>query len=141
MSANFQTLRPLILAKLLSVSQLETAYDIHTENTIGYPYATFEPTGSTNSYYTNTDNLREYSFDIIVYQEMTVATRDNAMEILGIAIDAIITAFDTDTTLRVSGGAHYVNALPSEWGEYSSKAGPIKYGKLRLQIGVEIGVV
>jgi len=141
MSADFTTFRPLILSKLQGISALSTAYDIHTENTTGYPYASFEPSGLSNNMYTNTDNLREYTFDIIIYQEMTVAGRDACIENLAKAVDAVVTAFDTDTTLRISGGAHYVNALPSAWGEYVNASGPIKYARCTLVIGVEIGVV
>lgn len=138
---NFQTLRPLILTKLQAISALVTAYDVHTENTTGYPYATFEPSKLDNSYYTNTDNLREYSFDIIVYHEMKTAGRDVAVGNLCIAVDAIVSAFDSDTTLRTSGGASYVNALPAEWGEYVNKAGAVKYARLVLTVGGEVQVI
>ena len=138
---DFQTLRPLILTKLQGISALYTAKDVHTEVTTGYPYATFEPSKLESSFLTNTDNLREYTFDIIVYHEMTKAGRDTAVGNLCLAVDAIITAFDTDTTLRTSGGAHYVNALPAEWGEYVNKAGPVKFARCVLTIGGEVQVL
>jgi hypothetical protein len=140
MAANFSTLRPLLLTALQGVTELQIAYDIHTENTTGYPYATFEPSGHTNEMYTTNDNLREYTFDIIIYQELTKAGRDLAIENLAKAVDAVVTALDTNTTLRVTGGAHYVKALPSSWGEYVNAKGPIKYARLSLIIGVEIDV-
>lgn len=140
MAANFSVLRPLILTALQNVTELAMAYDIHTENTTGYPYATFEPSGHTASMFTTNDNLREYVFDIYIYQEMTTAGRDVAVENLAKAVDAVVTAMDTNTTLKTSGGAHYVNALPSAWGEYVNAKGPIKYAKLTLLIGVEIAV-
>jgi len=137
---DFQTLRPIILTKLQGISALVTAKDCHTEVTTGYPYATFEPSSLANEYYTNTDNLREYTFDIIVFHEMTKAGRDTAVGNLCIAVDAIISAFDSDTTLMTSGGADYVKAMPAEFGEYVNKAGPVKYARLTLTIGGEVQV-
>lgn len=136
----FQNLRPLILTKLLGVSALVTALDYHSEDTTGYPYATFEPSNLQNNYFTTSDNLREYAFDIIIFQEMKTAGRDAAIENLCKAVDAVVTAFDTDSTLTQSGYCQYVRALPAEWGEYVNKAGPIKYAKLTLVCGIEVAV-
>lgn len=140
MPTDFTNLRPLILTKLSGISALVAAYDKHTENVSGYPCATFEPASGNNQYYTNTDNLREYSFDIIIYQEMKVAGRDAALDNLCIAVDAVVAAFESDTTLRISGGCHYVKAVNSDWGEFVNKAGPVKYAKLVLVCGVEVAV-
>lgn len=137
---NFQTLRPLIQAKLEGITQLAQVKDVHTENWTGFPAASHEPSNSKGQFYTNTENLREYAFDIILYQEMTKAGRDAAIANLALAVDAVITAFDSDTTLRVTGGVHFVQALNSEWGEFVSKSGPIKYAKLVLVCAIEIAV-
>lgn len=137
---NFQTLRPLILAKLQTIAALSEVKDVHTENWSGFPAASFEPSNSRGQMFTNTENLREYAFDIIIYQEMTKAGRDAAIANLCLAVDAAVTAFESDTTLRVTGGVHYVNAINSDWGEFVSKSGPIKYAKLILVCGVEIAV-
>lgn len=141
MPANFATLRPLILTKLqgISSSVLKVAYDKHTTNTTGYPYATFEPSALANQVYTNTDNLREYSFDIYLFAEMSTG-RDNALDVLTVAVDTVVSAFDSDTTLTQTGGCHYVKALPAEWGEYVGPKGPTKYAKLVLTCGVEVAV-
>lgn len=137
---DFSSLRPLIMTKLQGISALQAVYDYHTEAVSGYPCATFEPSNLRNQYFTNTDNLREYAFDIIIYQEMKVAGRDGAIENLAKAVDAVVTAFDSDSTLRVTGGIHYVQAIPAEWGEYVNAAGPIKYAKLVLVCVVEVAV-
>lgn len=138
MSTFFATLRPLILAKLLTVSQLKTAFDTHTEKTTGYPYATVEPSVNSNEMYTNSDNLREYSFDIIVWHEMKVGGRKVAVDNLSVAIDAIIDAFDSDTTLRVSGGVHYIKPISTQWGDTVAEAGPLKFVRLTVACGVEV---
>lgn len=138
---SFTTLRPLIQSILEGVTELSTAYDYHTENSTGYPYATHEPTILGNEYFTTTDNLRTYSFDIIIYQEMTKAGRDQCIASLCAAVDAVVTAFDEDTTLRTSGGMEIVEALPGTWGEFISKAGPVKFARMTLACTVEVTVV
>lgn len=144
MPTNFTTLRPLVLAKLQTLIgsglPLKAAFDKHTENTTGYPYATFEPSGLANQYFTTTDNLREYAFDIFIFNELAAGGRDNAIDKLCVAVDATVNAFDSDTTLRIAGGCHYVKALPAEWGEFIGQKGPIKYAKLTLVCGVEVAV-
>lgn len=138
---SFSALRPIIQTILEGVSELVTSYDFHTENTIGYPYASHEPSILGNSYFTNTDNLREYTFDIVLYQEMTAAGRDQCITSLAAAVDAVVTAFDTDTTLRSIGTMDYVEAIPGQWGEYENKGGPIKFARLALVCVKEVDVV
>lgn len=135
MSATFDGLTSVILTIFSGVSELTAAYDYHTEVVSGYPAASFEPTGNTNEIYTTAENLREYSFEIYIQQEISVAGRQAAIANLRKAVDAVITAFDTDDTLMSSGGAHYVRALPSDWGEFVGQSGPIRFAKLTLTIG------
>ena len=137
---NFDSYSSLILTKLQGITELVAAYDYHTEDVTGYPCATFEPSNNGNQEYTNTENFREYAFDILVYQEMKVAGRRAAIANIRKAVDAVITAFDSDTTLRVSGGAHIVKPVVSDFKEYVGKAGPTKYAIIKLVIGVEIAV-
>lgn len=137
---SFTTLRPLIQTILSGVTELVTSYDYHTENTTGYPYASHEPSILGNTYFTTTDNLREYTFDIILYQEMTKAGRDQCITSLSAAVDAVVTAFDTDTTLRSSGGMDIIEAIPGQWGEYENKGGPIKFAQMTLVCVKEVDV-
>ena len=141
---NFQTLRPLILTKLNTLvgtgQPLQCAYKAHTEKVTGYPAATFEPSSSESQFYTNIENLREFSFDIILWQEMKVAGREDAIDNLCKAVDAIIVAFEGDNTLTGVGGFHYTKPVSSQWGEIVGQAGPIKFCKLTITCGVEIAV-
>lgn len=138
--SDFTTLRPLILTKLQGISALQSAYNTHTEKVTGYPCATFEPSISTSQFYTNTDNLREYAFDIIIWQEMKTAGRSDSIDNLCKAVDAVIVAFETDTTLRVTGGVHYVKPVSTTWGEIIGQAGPIKFCRLTIACGIEVAV-
>lgn len=142
--SNYQTLRPLILTKLETLvgsgQPLQCAYRVHTERVTGYPAATVEPASGRNEFYTNFENLREFSFDIIVWHEMTRAGRDDAIDNLCKAVDAIMVAFEGDNTLTGLGGFHYTRPVSSFWGEVPAQAGPIKFCRLTITCGVEIAV-
>lgn len=43
----------------------------HTQDNVGYPYATFEPTDFSAVVLDNCDNIRTYNFDVVIYQEVT----------------------------------------------------------------------
>jgi hypothetical protein len=139
MSNDFQTLRATIETKLNTVSQLATVIAYHTGNIDGFPCATFEPSGNTAELFTNDDNLRRYSFDIIIHQEMKRAGRDKAVDILTKAVDAILTAFDEDFNL--GGDCDFCFALPSQWGEYTGDNGAVKYAQITLVCNKEVTVV
>lgn len=126
----FQVIRPLILTKLQSISDIQFADDKHSSNLTGFPAATFEPSGNENIYLTNAENQRKYIFDIIIHQEITKAGRDEAIRILGETVDAVITAFDID--YRLTNNVDFCMALPSKWGEYTSGSATIKYATLTL---------
>lgn len=127
---SFQVIRPLILTKLQAISDIQFATDSHTSKLTGFPAATFEPSGNENSFFTNAENQRRYTFDIVVHQEMSVLGRDEAIRVLGEVCDAIITAFDED--YRLSNNVDFCLALPSAWGEYKSGSASIKYAMLTL---------
>lgn len=127
---SFTIIRPLILTKLQGVSQIQFADDKHSSNLTGFPAATFEPSGSENIYLTNAENQRRYAFDIILHQEITKAGRDEAVRILAAAVDAVITAFDTD--YRLTNNVDFCMAIPSKWGEYPSGSGSIMYAMMTL---------
>jgi len=135
---SFVSLRSAINSKLSGITQLQVVYQIHTSDLSGFPAATFEPAGNDSDFYTNTDNLRGYAFDIIVHQEVENAGRGNAVSILAAAVDAIISAFDADYNL--GGTCDYSLALPSSFGEYTGAQGAVKYAKLTIKCFKEVQV-
>lgn len=139
MSTDFTSLRAAIETKLNSISELSTVLRTHLGNMDGFPCATFEPSKNDSVLYTNTDNLRDYAFDIVIHQEMENAGRDKAIEILCIAVDAVLTAFDEDFNL--GGACDFCLALPSAWGEYTGDNGAIKYAMLTLVCKKEVMVI
>ena len=70
MSTDFVDLRAAIETKLNTITELAEVKDFHGENFDGFPAATFEPAGNVSQLFTNDDNMRRYSFDIVLHQEM-----------------------------------------------------------------------
>lgn len=137
--SSFTSLRSAIETKLGTISEIGEVKDSHQTEFDTYPGVTFEPSGHENNYFTNTDNERRYSFDIIVHQEMEHAGRDKAVEILASVVDAIVTAFDADPTL--GGAADFCLALPSSWGEYTGSNGAVKFAQLGYVCVSEVQVI
>jgi len=138
MSTDFTNLRGVIRTQLESISEIATVYDYHTDNLDGFPAATFEPSRNDAVQYSNTDNLRDYAFDIYIHQEMENVGRDRAIEILCAAVDAVLTSFDENYTLN--GACDLLLALPSTWGEYTGGNGAVKYAQLTVVARREVNV-
>jgi hypothetical protein len=139
MSTDFVDIRAAITTKLNSIDNFGSVKDYHTDNVDGYPAVTFEPSGNEAELFTNEDNLRRYSFDIIIHQELENIGRDEAIDILSAAVDATLTAFDADFNL--GGVCDFCFALPSTWGEYTSGKAAVKYAMLTLVCNKEVPVV
>lgn len=118
MSTNWASLRAAINTKLNTLvgsgQPLAQVKSDHDENFTGFPAVTFEPSNLENVFYTTTENLRSYGFDIIVWQEMEAGGRNNAVTVLINAVDAIIAAFDTDYNL--GGACDFAQPMPSSFG-------------------------
>jgi hypothetical protein len=74
-------------------------YEYYTTKPSGFPFVAVEP-ASLSSEYTDTDNnFRSFGFTVYIFQEMTNATREVALDIVSKAFDQVINAFDSDWTL------------------------------------------
>lgn len=139
---SFDTISAAILTKLQSISEIQIAYDYHKTDLEGFPAATFEPSANTNTMFTNDENLRGYTFDIVLYQEYNTTDRQTAVGILRRAVDAVIEAFDEDYNLSNGGSAvvDFCFALPSTWGEVTMGEGAAKFAILTLVCNKEVSV-
>lgn len=74
--------------------------DYHTLENNGYPYLTFEPINRTSVIADSCNNLRTYTFQVLIFQEINEAGwRKEAKEILVKAVDDIIRILDENYTL------------------------------------------
>lgn len=139
---SFISIGAAVKTKLLTLvgsgQPLAQVLDYHTDEVSGFPAVTFEASGNENAYVTTVDNVRDYSFDVFVHQEISLAQasggltgRAAANYIVANAVDQIIQAFDEDFTL--GGACHMVAAVPSGWGTYLSGKGPTRYAKITIK--------
>jgi hypothetical protein len=134
----FDTLSAAIKAKLQTITELQVVFDYHTSNLTGFPCVTFEPSSNENVFYTNTDNLRSYVFDIIVYQEFNTISRETAIGILRQTVDAVIASFDADYNL--SGACDFCMPIPSSFGEVPEAGGNVLFAQMSLVCKAEVTV-
>jgi hypothetical protein len=97
--AGFTTIRSAILAKLNGVSSLAFSYAYMRDVVEGYPSAMFDVTDTDNTFLTNAENSRTYSWTIYVMQETKSKTVVQAGAILDSVCDSIVDAFENDITL------------------------------------------
>lgn len=135
---SYATIEAAINTKLSSINQLQNVQRVHKTNLPGFPAATFEPSGNENRMEDTISNLRHYSFDVVVHQEITVAGREEAKNILMDVLDAIIAAFDSDFTL--GGVVHSVMPLPAAWGTYQAGNASILYATLEVKCMLLVNV-
>ena len=143
MTATFDNLTTAIKAKLDANTGtnkiLSVNYDYFETAPAGFPAAMFEPASLANTAYASTDNLRGYGFDIVIEQEFTNVTRQQAVGILRRAVDTLVAAFDADITL--GGACHYCLPIPANFGFFEGANGSILWASFSLVCYAEIQVI
>lgn len=110
------------LDAIKATSSIITAvYDFHRVSGVeGFPYITFEFDQLGNEFFTSGENLRNYIFRIIVYQEIESTTmgRQAANQQLQNVVDEIIDGFDKDFDLQgiCDGGVQAIEGTKKEIG-------------------------
>jgi hypothetical protein len=138
--ATFATIRSAINTKLQTVvgtgKPLVAAYDYHEANLPGYPSATFALSDNDGEFLTNRDNLRTYTYQIFIYQEITVAGLDTAEGILDTAADAVIAAFEADQTL--GGVVDWCRPMTGSRQTFETPQGLVRVQQLALRCLYEV---
>lgn len=127
------TLRTAIKTKLDTLSGLGMIDDKYHDNITGYPAVMFEPGEDANHFYTNVENEHIYTFELFVVQEMESSSigRDEAIRILGGAIDTVVNAFDSYQT--IGGNCDWSEAAVTDTGESSIGSGMAKWARITLK--------
>ena len=77
-----------------------SVFDYHTLENTGYPYMTFEPVSFAWEIADTCNNLRTYTFQVLIFQEITeTGWRKEAKEIITKSMDDIIDILDKNYTL------------------------------------------
>lgn len=99
--------------------------NIFTTKATGFPFVMFEPSNMSSIYEDTAYNYRTYTFQIVIVQEMTVASRSDAMDILLKCFEQMTIAFDKDRTLWWV--VQHVEATNGEFGEIDMEKWPALY--------------
>ena len=118
---------------------LVDVFDSHKTGFNGYPSATFEPSEVQSDYETNTQNMRKYTFRIVIHQEIEKVTRSRAIDILCDVLDTLMDDFDRDDTL--GGSADMCRAIPLAWGIYDEGAGLVMYAEMKFEADKSIDLI
>lgn len=108
------------------------AFKSHNVRAPGYPFATVQPSSKEEDFYTTSNNLSKYVFEIVVHQEMEQVGSERAIEIVSKVLDVIERDIREDYML--GGTVHLMRPVPAEWGEYPEESGMVQYGSLRVII-------
>lgn len=74
--------------------------DYHTLENTWYPYLTFEPIWFDAEFLDNCNNIRNYVFQLLIFQEITeTGGRKEAKEIITKSIDQVVELIDKNWTL------------------------------------------
>jgi len=135
MSATFATIRTAIKTILDGISELSFVYTFHQSDIGGYPAVTFDVSDSTNDFLTNAENLRAFTFLIVIYQEVkNIGGLENATTLLDTVADKIIDAFEKDLTL--GGVVEWSNPLTGPRQAFDTPQGLVITQQLSLQCNV-----
>lgn len=138
MPTGFGTIRAKIKAKLTTVSELAFVYDFHRAELEGYPAATFDVSDSSNDFLTNQDNLRTYTFLIVLYQETTIKGLDEATNLLDTLADKVVDTFEQDETL--GGVVNWCNPLTGPRVAFETPQGLVITQQLSLKCNIAVQV-
>jgi hypothetical protein len=131
--ASFSTIRAKIKTALTSITELVFVYDYHEPNLGGYPSVTFDVAENSGAFLTNKENMRTISFDIVIYQEITVKGLDEATNILDTAADKIVTVFESPTYGDLQSEVDWCIPLAGPRGTFQSPQGLVLFQRLSLQ--------
>lgn len=136
MSTDVVTVSSLILAKLQTVSGLNAVYEYQPAKSDNgkYPYASVTPVTFAGEFADTIRNKRTYEFAVRVFQERNKATFGNekAERIMRELIDAILTAFDNDTTLN--GAVKWITPVRGDLSYEVSEVGDTRICEIILEV-------
>lgn len=99
MPATIATTRAKVKTILEGISDIAFVYDYHESNLGGYPSATFDLSDNEDEFLTNVENVRAYSFQIVIFQETAIKGLAGATALLDKIADLVISEFESNQTL------------------------------------------
>jgi len=125
------------------VDKLQEVKDDPSLEFSGYPAATIIPSEQESDYETESENLRVYSFDVHLYQEVQAGGLSAALDTLYDLADDVFDAFDKDSTIRslslpTGYTAIAIEPVSAGWEEVPDKKLVVVNTKIRVKVSVDI---
>lgn len=105
-----------IKEKLQNISEIAEVFDFYKSDFDSFPYAWFELIEAKGEKLDNCNNIRIFSFWILIFQETAILWRQKAKENLYKIAEKIIFAFDSDETLDwLAISSEVINISLNDW--------------------------
>lgn len=104
---------------LNNVTELAFVYDFGVDEVEGYPAVVWTPITFTNQFYSTVENLKGYSFRIVIIAETEIKGDQSALhDVLIPAVDAVIAEFDATWNQGDDGDGHRIwwGLETGDWG-------------------------
>ncbi len=132
--ASFSSIYTSIHTILTSLSTVDHVYKQEGPDPDGYPFITLVHMGNDSEVLDEVQNFRTYKYRVRIYISSSKGNMgpEKAEETLGIVLDEIIDAFDTDHTL--GGTVQQIIPLVSEPGYTEFSGGVSRVGEIILSV-------
>lgn len=131
------------IGEIIQANDLIQEYYLYeVEQFEGDPTCTVTPSANEGDYETTDENVRIYAFNIRIFVNRDIRTKQKADEILAEIVNSVIDTFDKDYTLsgiEPPTGYIFINSfvLPSNWG-YSGREDEYRVAELSLKCRVSV---
>lgn len=143
MPTAYTTIRDQIKTILDGVTKIQEVKDDPSAKFDGYPAAIIVPSDQESDYETESENMRIYSFDVHLLQDIQEGGLSAALDALYDLADDVFDIFDQDSTIRgLSLPARYtaldVEPVSAGWEEWSDGKLISVNLKIRVKVSVDI---
>lgn len=132
-----------IKALLEANTKIQEVYDYEAEEFKGLPSVTITPSDNSNDYYTTSENVRVYAFNVRLFVSRTGKTPQEADRIMRNLVDTVLDDFDKNWNLPGvvnPTGYTFINmfAIPSTWGYSGQREDEFRAAEIRVQCRVVV---
>lgn len=138
MATGFTDIRAKIKTLLEGISEIAFVSDFHKAKLEGYPAVTFDVSESSNDFLTNNDNMRMFTFLIVIFNETEIQGLDAATALLDTVADKVVEAFENDFTL--TGTVSWCNPVTGPRVPLDTPQGLVVAQQLSLKCNVAVSV-
>jgi len=136
MSATFATIRAKIKSELEEITDIAFVFDHHRAELDGYPAITFDLSDQENDFLTDAENIRMFSFLIIIYQETTIKNLDEATDLLDNVADQVMDKFEGNFSL--DGSVVWCNPLVGTRQMFETPQGLVVTQQMTLKCNFDV---